>query len=58
MRRMICTIALLSTLSASALAQATKPTGEAEYGKVPTDAVLTYNLLGLKLTNGGNESVG
>jgi hypothetical protein len=58
MRRIICAIALCSALSASAFAQAARPTGEAKYGNAPADAVLSYNLLGLKLTNGGNENVG
>ena len=58
MRKFILSAALLAMLPVSAYAQASKPTGQVEFSKVPADSVLSYSLIGLKLTNGANENVG
>lgn len=57
MRRTIIAAAILSALATGAMAQ-TKTAGNVEFGSVPADAVLTKNLLGLKLTNANNDTVG
>ena len=58
MRKLLMSAALLAMLPVSVYAQASKPTGKVEFSKVPADSVLSYSLIGLKLTNGANENVG
>jgi hypothetical protein len=58
MRRSILTAALILSLPAAALAQATAPNPKVQPAKVPNSAILSYDVIGLKLTNGANEIVG
>jgi len=58
MRRSILTAALIFTLPAVALAQATAPNPKVQPTTVPTGAILSYDVIGLKLTNSNNENVG
>jgi hypothetical protein len=56
-RRAIIVAGLMSALATTAFAQ-THTAGNVQFGSVPSDAVLTKNLLGLKLTNANNDTVG
>ena len=58
MRRSILATALILSLPAAALAQATAPNPKVQPTTVPSDAILSYDVIGLKLTNANNESVG
>jgi hypothetical protein len=58
MHRSFLTAALILSLPVVALAQATAPNPKAQPANVPAGAVLSYNVIGLKLTNGANENVG
>jgi len=58
MRRTILTAALLMSIPAGAFAQATAPNPKVQPAMVPAEAMLSYNVIGLKLTNGANENVG
>jgi len=58
MRRTLLTAALILSFPALAFAQATAPNPKAQPAKVPDGAILSYNVIGLKLTNGANENVG
>jgi hypothetical protein len=57
-RRAIIVAGLLSALATTAYAQTNTAAGNVQFGSVPSDAVLTKNLLGLKLTNANNDTVG
>ncbi|OHV86782.1 PRC-barrel domain-containing protein [Mesorhizobium sp. ORS 3428] len=56
MRKILIAIAAISALATPATAAATPPTGTYVTAK-PTDWI-TYNLIGLKIVNGSNETVG
>jgi hypothetical protein len=58
MRRTILAATLILSLPAMALAQATAPNPKVQPATVPSGAVLSYDVIGLKLTNGANENVG
>jgi len=58
MRRTILTAALLMSIPAAAFAQATAPNPKVSPAMVPADAILSYNVIGLKLKNAANENVG
>jgi hypothetical protein len=58
MRRSILAASLIFCLPAAALAQATAPNPKIQPTTVPPSAVLSYDVIGLKLTNGANENVG
>jgi hypothetical protein len=58
MRRTLLTAAFILSFPAMALAQATAPNPKAQPTTVPNGAILSYNVIGLKLTNGANENVG
>jgi PRC-barrel domain len=58
MRRSILAATLILSLPAAALAQATAPNPKVQPTTVPSGAILSYDVIGLKLTNSKNESVG
>ncbi len=58
MRRSILAATLILSLPAAALAQATATNPKVQPTTLPNGAVLSYNVIGLKLTNGANQTVG
>jgi hypothetical protein len=58
MRKVLLTAAILSAFATGAMAQKHEAASKVEFGTVSSDAVLTKNLLGLKLTNAHNDTVG
>jgi hypothetical protein len=47
-----------TAFSAAAIAQTTTPTPTVQFATVPSDAALSYNLIGLNVYNGAEENVG
>lgn len=47
-----------TAFAAAAAAQTATPSPGVQFTKVPSDAVLSYNLVGLNIYNGANENVG
>lgn len=58
MRQSVFAAVILSAFATGAMAQTHEAASKAEFGTVPNDAVLTKNLIGLKLTNAHDDSVG
>jgi len=58
MRKSILAAAVILAFPAAALAQATAPNPKVQPTTVPNDAILSYDVIGLKLTNSNNENVG
>jgi hypothetical protein len=58
MRHSLLAAVVLSAFATGAIAQTNQPASNVEFGSVPSDAVLTKNLIGLKLTNSNNDKVG
>ncbi|MGO4704314.1 PRC-barrel domain-containing protein [Microvirga sp. 2MCAF38] len=60
MRRFFITLAAASILSGAAIAQETSTTGAIppSFVAVKPDSMLSYNLVGLDVSNPGNETVG
>jgi hypothetical protein len=58
MRQTLLAATILSALATAAFAQTNAPASNVEFATVPSDAVLTKNLIGLKLTNANNDNVG
>ena len=60
MRRFVLALAAAAALSGAAHAAGsdTPPTVAPKFESVPQDAVLSYNLIGLKVTDAANSSVG
>lgn len=58
MKRFAIALAAVAALSGPALAQTTTAAPGAKYMSVPSDAVLSYNLIGLNVQDGANSTVG
>lgn len=57
MRKLLIALAAISTLAAPAIAQAATAPAETYVTAKPTD-MISYNLIGLKIVNKANETVG
>lgn len=58
MRRLAFALVASATLIAPAVAQMAHPSANVEFGKVPADAVLSGDIIGLTAYNGNKDSVG
>jgi hypothetical protein len=58
MLRIALALAVATAISSPALAQTPTPLPSATFARVPSDAVLSHNLIGLNVENGAKETVG